>query len=72
MFICLDLGGTHLRGACFSQGKLGPVLLTEHGQSLSGLKQALLEMIETLARGKEIKALGIASAGPFYAKPGCF
>jgi glucokinase len=72
MFICLDLGGTHLRGACFSQGKLGPVLLTEHGQSLSGLKQALLEMIETLARGKEIKALGIASAGPFLRKARVF
>lgn len=70
MFICLDLGGTILRGALFEQGKLNYFFLKEHQKNLDSIQTLLKESVKELLQRSEkpVKAIGLASAGPFLAK----
>ncbi len=66
--ICLDIGGTNIRGcwfSCFSQGK---VLLKKRPHNREGtlmaFKDLVREIMDEAPKELEIKAIGIATAGP--------
>jgi len=68
MFICLDLGGTHVRGTWLDeQGKHGPVLVLPRKKTLEGTKEVLSELIIRLKSDcpSQVQKIGLASAGPF-------
>ena len=68
MYICLDLGGTHLRGTWLDeQGRHGPVLVLPRKKTLEGTKEVLSELIIRLKNScpGQVKKIGLATAGPF-------
>ncbi len=67
MYICIDLGGTNLRGTWVDQeGRCGSLIYLARPQSLEGTKQALVDLIRDLLSQapQEVQGIGLASAGP--------
>ncbi len=67
MYICLDMGGTNIRGTWIGEdGQKGQVKLMSRPHDLEGTKKVLILLIrEIQSRAKEkIKGIGLASAGP--------
>ncbi|MFP4671820.1 MAG: ROK family protein [Desulfohalobiaceae bacterium] len=67
MHICIDLGGTNLRGTWVDgAGKCGELVYLARPQSLEGTQEALLSLIRDLSAQAPQKpqGIGLASAGP--------
>ncbi|MFW6314013.1 MAG: ROK family protein [Desulfohalobiaceae bacterium] len=67
MHICIDLGGTNLRGTWVDQsGNCGELVYLSRPQSLDGTKQTLMSLIRSLISQAPQKpqGIGLASAGP--------
>jgi glucokinase len=66
-FICLDIGGTNIRGTWVSSdGECGELVLIKRPKELEGTKEAILDLIYKIKSlcPYEIKGIGVASAGP--------
>ncbi|MFW6054298.1 MAG: ROK family protein, partial [Thermodesulfobacteriota bacterium] len=67
MYICLDLGGTNIRGTWISQqGDHGRVELFSRPRSLEGTREAMASLIRSIleqAPGR-VRGIGLATAGP--------
>jgi glucokinase len=75
MFVCLDLGGTNLRGTWFgADGTFGDVILKPRPKSLEGTCSALLTIVADIAAGapREPTGIGVASAGPLDHRTGAY
>ncbi len=67
MYICFDIGGTRIKAAWVSStGKHGKVYVCATPKRLEDTKETILEIIEKIKKEAplNIKAIGIASAGP--------
>ena len=67
MYICIDLGGTNLRGTWINRtGQSGPVQVCSRPKTLDGTKDALCSIINTIEKecSEPVLAVGLASAGP--------
>ncbi len=67
MYICIDLGGTNLRGTWINKsGKSGKVSIVARPKSLEGTKEALFVIIQEIKKDSPESAqkIGVASAGP--------
>jgi len=67
MFICVDLGGSNVRGTWMDRsGRFGAVINFSRPRTLDGTRKALDSLIHELMREAPGKAekIGIASAGP--------
>ncbi len=66
VIVCLDIGGTNIRGCYFSRGERGEIKLCKRPHHRDATLRAVKEMITHLTReaGGKMCAIGIASAGP--------
>jgi len=75
MYICIDLGGTNLRGTWIDKsGKSGKVCIVSRPKSLEGTKESLFVIIDEIKRdcpGSPQK-IGLASAGPMDFERGVY
>jgi glucokinase len=75
MFVCLDLGGTNLRGTWFlNDGRSGEVVLVSRPKSLEGTCDALLSLVDLIASAApdSLSGIGVASAGPLDHRTGTY
>ncbi len=74
--ICLDIGGTNIRGCWFSSSSRGDILLERRPRSRDGTLQVIMGIIHKLMEDCRtrisIQAIGIASAGPLDAEKGMY
>lgn len=67
MFICIDLGGSNLRGTWIEKsGRTGEVVHVSRPRSLESTKNALAGIVNQLAvdSPQKVQKIGLASAGP--------
>lgn len=75
MHICIDLGGTNLRGTWVDlEGNCGNLVYLSRPQSLEGTIQALVTLIRDLISQapQPAQGIGLASAGPLDHIRGCY
>ncbi len=67
MYICLDIGGTNIRGTWINnQGDHGRVELLSRPRSLEGTRETMTSLIRSIldqAPGR-VRGIGLATAGP--------
>ena len=75
MYICVDLGGSNIRGAWMDRdGKCGEAQSMSRPRALAGTKKALAGLIQEImhkAPGR-VQNIGIASAGPLNLEQGIY
>ncbi len=67
MFICIDLGGTNIRGTWMdNSGNSGRIIVLARPKIQEGTREALAVIIEEISRDcpQSVKRVGLASAGP--------
>ena len=75
MYICIDLGGSNLRGTWMDRsGSCGDVLSMPRPGELAGTRQALAGLIGELSQKSPgaVQNIGIASAGPLNLEQGIY
>ncbi len=75
MYICIDLGGSNLRGTWMDRfGNCGDVHSMPRPKELAGTKQALAGIIQELTQKSPgaVQNIGIASAGPLNLEQGIY
>ncbi len=75
MYICIDLGGSNIRGTWMDKsGSWGQVTSLSRPRDLEGTKQALNQLIRELINqsGQGVEDIGLASAGPLNLSQGIY
>lgn len=75
MFICIDLGGSNIRGTWInSSGLTGRVVHSTRPRTLGGTKESLISIVNDIKSqcpGK-VQKIGLASAGPMDSQKGVY
>ncbi|RQD75884.1 ROK family protein [Desulfonatronospira sp. MSAO_Bac3] len=75
MYICIDLGGSNIRGTWMDRdGRCGEVLNVPRPRELAGTKKALAGLIQNVMQKSPgaVNNIGIASAGPLNLEQGIY
>jgi glucokinase len=67
MYICIDLGGTNIRGTWINaQGEYGDVILRLRPRTLDGTQESLVDLVSALTSQAPapVQGIGLATAGP--------